>query len=112
MPSYNVSAVVLHRVVSGEADRILTLYTREQGKISAIAKGARKAGSRLSGATELFTVSRMQLAQDSPMPKPHSSDCRLFDTRSSRMRAVMVNGIDAELVFPKSASVEIGRAHV
>lgn len=62
MPAYNATGLVLHRLNLGEADKILTLYTREHGKLSAVAKGARRAGSRLSGATELFTLSRFQLA--------------------------------------------------
>jgi DNA repair protein RecO (recombination protein O) len=62
MPSYTTTGLVLHRLNTGETDKILTLYTREHGKLSVIAKGARKAGSRLSGATELFTETRFLLA--------------------------------------------------
>jgi DNA repair protein RecO (recombination protein O) len=62
MPVYTTTGLVLHRLNLGETDKILTLYTREHGKLSAVAKGARRAGSRLSGATELFTLSRLQLA--------------------------------------------------
>jgi DNA repair protein RecO (recombination protein O) len=52
----------LHRISLGETDRIVTLLTPDHGKINAVAKGARRAGSKLSGATELFTQSRMLLA--------------------------------------------------
>lgn len=62
MPTYTVSAIVLRRINLGETDKILTLFTREAGKLTAIAKGARRATSRLSGATELFTASKMLLA--------------------------------------------------
>lgn len=41
----------------GEADRLLTLLTPEQGKIRAIAKGARKPNAKLSGHVELFARS-------------------------------------------------------
>lgn len=37
----------------GEADRILTIYTKDYGKISAIAKGARRPKSRKGGHVEL-----------------------------------------------------------
>ena len=37
--SFRVEAVVLRHANWGEADRILTLYTRERGKVRAIAKG-------------------------------------------------------------------------
>ncbi len=62
MPSYTTEALVLQRRNAGENDRILTLLTRQHGKLSASAKGASKAGSRLSGATEPFTRVRLLLA--------------------------------------------------
>jgi DNA repair protein RecO (recombination protein O) len=61
MPSYNATSLVLRRTDLGENDRILTLFTREKGKVSAVAKGSRKPASRLSGATELFIMARLQL---------------------------------------------------
>jgi DNA repair protein RecO (recombination protein O) len=62
MPTYTATALVIHRLNLGENDRILTLFTREQGKLSAVAKGSRRAASRLSGATELFIEARLFLA--------------------------------------------------
>ena len=56
-------AIVLKRRDYGEADRILTLYTRERGKVGAIAKGVRKITSRLGGHVELFTHASVLLAQ-------------------------------------------------
>jgi len=61
--SFRVSAVVLRHADMGEADRLLTLYTREQGKIRAVAKGARKVTSRKAGHLEPFTHVTLQLAQ-------------------------------------------------
>ena len=61
MASYTVNGLVIRRVSVGETDRILTLYTRENGKLSAIAKSSRSAKSRSSGATELFTASKFLL---------------------------------------------------
>jgi DNA repair protein RecO (recombination protein O) len=56
-------AIVLKRRNFGEADRLLTLYTREFGKLQAIAKGARKPQSRKTGHVELFMRSRFLLAE-------------------------------------------------
>ena len=67
MPHYNSTAIVLRRLHFGETDNILTLYSRERGRISAIAKGARKPISRLSGATEALTCVRFGLATGSTM---------------------------------------------
>ena len=61
--SFRVEAVVLRHAEWGEADRILTLYTRERGKVRAIAKGARKIRSRKAGHLEPFTRVTLQLAK-------------------------------------------------
>jgi len=53
---------VLRRIDLGEKDRIITLFSREHGKLSAVAKGARRPGSKLSGACEPFTYSKMLLS--------------------------------------------------
>src|SRR5512136_990856 len=66
--SFRVEAVVLRHADWGEADRILTLYSREQGKIRAIAKGARKIRSRKAGHLEPFTYITVQLAKSRDMP--------------------------------------------
>ena len=60
--SIRVDAVVLRHSDYGEADRLLTLYTRQLGKTRAIAKGARKIASRKAGHIEPFTHVRLQLA--------------------------------------------------
>ncbi|MBV8195987.1 MAG: DNA repair protein RecO [Candidatus Dormibacteraeota bacterium] len=63
MATYTDEGIVLRRVNYGETDRILTVLTLEHGKIGVIARGARKPQSRLGPRTDLFTRSRMQLAQ-------------------------------------------------
>lgn len=63
MPTYQADAVVLRRLDYGEADRILTLLTREHGKLSAIAKGSRRAKARSAGGLDLFARSQMMLAK-------------------------------------------------
>jgi len=42
-------AIVLRSIRYGEADSVLTVYTRERGRVSAIAKGTRRATSKLGG---------------------------------------------------------------
>jgi len=61
--SFRLEAVVLRHSDWGEADRLLTLYTRERGKVRAIAKGARKVKSRKAGHLEPFTRVTLQLAR-------------------------------------------------
>ena len=53
---------MLRRIDLGEKDRIVIIFTREIGKISAVAKGSRRPGSKLGGASEPLTYSRLMLA--------------------------------------------------
>jgi DNA repair protein RecO (recombination protein O) len=66
--SFGVDAVVLRHADYGEADRILTLYTRQLGKTRAIVKGARKITSRKAGHLEPFTHVRLQFARSRDLP--------------------------------------------
>jgi DNA repair protein RecO (recombination protein O) len=59
---YKAEAVVLRRHNLGETDKSVILFTRNQGKLSAVAKGARRPTSRISGATELFSHCVVMLA--------------------------------------------------
>jgi DNA repair protein RecO (recombination protein O) len=61
--SIRAHAIVLRHADWGEADRLVTLYTREQGKMRAVAKGARKITSRKAGHLEPFTHVKLQLAR-------------------------------------------------
>jgi DNA repair protein RecO (recombination protein O) len=60
---YKANALVLRRIPLGETDKIVTLFTREYGKLSAVAKGARKTTSRLAGAAEPLMLLRALLAE-------------------------------------------------
>jgi len=52
--SLKTEAIVLRSIRYGEGDRVLHLYTPHRGRLSAIAKGARKARSRFGGRLEPF----------------------------------------------------------
>ena len=60
---YKTEAIVLKRINLGEADKILTLYTPNLGKIRAVAKGVRRPKSKLGGHVETLTQSSMMLAK-------------------------------------------------
>lgn len=61
--SIRAETVVLKHNDWGEADRLLWLYTRELGKVRAVAKGVRKPRSRKAGHLEPFTRVSLQLAR-------------------------------------------------
>jgi DNA repair protein RecO (recombination protein O) len=60
---YRVEAVVLRHRDLGEADRVLTLFSREHGKLRASAKGVRKLKSRLAGHVEPLTLASLLLVR-------------------------------------------------
>jgi DNA repair protein RecO (recombination protein O) len=59
MKQLETEAIILKRLNFGEADRILTVLTPQNGKISLIAKGVRRAKSKLAGGLELFSISEI-----------------------------------------------------
>lgn len=63
MPLYSDEAVVLRTRKLAEADRIITLLTRERGIVRAVAKGVRRTSSRFGSRLEPFTHVDLQLAE-------------------------------------------------
>jgi DNA repair protein RecO (recombination protein O) len=57
MKQIRTKGIILTRINYGEADRIITFLTPDQGKVTAIAKAVRKPNSKLAGGIELFSVS-------------------------------------------------------
>jgi DNA repair protein RecO (recombination protein O) len=60
--SYRVEAIVLRKKNLGEADCLLTVYTKEKGKLTVIAKGVRKIASRKKGSLDTFNKVILQVA--------------------------------------------------
>jgi DNA repair protein RecO (recombination protein O) len=60
---FKLSAVVLRTVDYGEADRVVTLLSRERGKLVAFARGARASRRRFGGGLEPFTQVTAELAE-------------------------------------------------
>ena len=60
---YRDEAIVLRTHKLGEADRIITLLTRQHGRVRAVAKGVRRTTSRFGSRLEPFTHVDLQLAE-------------------------------------------------
>ncbi|WP_218081302.1 DNA repair protein RecO [Anthocerotibacter panamensis] len=60
---YRATGINLKRQPLGEADLLVTIFTRERGIIRAVAKGAKKARSKLGGRMDLFVVNDLLLYQ-------------------------------------------------
>ena len=61
MPLYRDQAIVLRTHKLGEADRIITLLTRQNGKVRAVAKGVRRTSSKFGARLEPFMHIDVQL---------------------------------------------------
>jgi DNA repair protein RecO (recombination protein O) len=61
-PAETDDAIVLRSVDYGEADRIITLLTRRRGRVSALARAARKSKRRFAGALEGFAWLSVELS--------------------------------------------------
>ncbi|HEY9873712.1 MAG TPA: recombination protein O N-terminal domain-containing protein, partial [Candidatus Obscuribacterales bacterium] len=67
--TYKATGINLKSMPLGEADRLLTILTREFGLIRAVAPGARKHHSKLSGRSGLFVVNELLIAQGRSLDK-------------------------------------------
>jgi DNA repair protein RecO (recombination protein O) len=56
MDRFSTTAILLRRIDYGDADLILTFLTCDRGKITAIAKSAKKSVKRFGGLLDLFVV--------------------------------------------------------
>ena len=65
--SYSDEGIVLARRNFGEADRILSIYTKSHGRISAVAKGIRRLTSKKRGHLEVFSHIKFQIADGKGM---------------------------------------------
>jgi DNA repair protein RecO (recombination protein O) len=63
VPEHRTRALVLRTVDQGESDRRLHLYTERLGRVSALAKGARRSRRRFPGALELFSTLDLVLVE-------------------------------------------------
>ena len=96
--SFQVEAVVLRHTDYGEADRILSLYTRQLGKTRALVKGARKVTSRKAGHLEPFTHVKLELARGRDL---------LLVTQADTVEAYLSLGEDLILMGHASYVIEL-----
>lgn len=68
MRTYTVQGIILKRKNIGEADRILTVFTKEQGKMRILAKGVRKISSKRASHIEPLNIVILTLYKGSGMP--------------------------------------------
>ncbi|TML18651.1 MAG: DNA repair protein RecO [Actinobacteria bacterium] len=108
MALYRDTGVVLRTWKLGEADRIVSVFTREHGKVRGVAKGVRKSGSRFGsrleptchvsvqlykGKGDLDTITQVELIE---RPESVRDDYDLWVRASAMLEAVDHMTIDRE----------------
>lgn len=63
MPTYMVRAINVASFDLGEADRVLSIFTAEKGLVKAVAKSARKPGTKMAGRSDILCVNELLLSR-------------------------------------------------
>jgi DNA repair protein RecO (recombination protein O) len=110
--TYSTRAIVLNRRDLGESDRLFSLYTRDYGKIEAIATSARKATSKMAKFLEPLMEIELLLARGKNYDK--IAEVRLIDsfTELKRDSRLWVLGCYSLEVVDKLTKVEVPQGEI
>jgi len=86
----STEALLLRRVEYGEADLVLTLLTEKLGKVSALARGARKSSKRFGGALEPMHTLALELDE-----RPGAELFTLVEAKLQQPRAAILSSLPA-----------------
>ena len=90
--------LVLRETVTRDADKILTVLTPDRGRLSVIARGARRKGSRVAAACQLQAYSEMTLYEKGRWTMLDAADTiELFDGLRQDLTALSLAAYFAEL---------------
>lgn len=62
MPTYNLTAIIVGGFPIGESDKVVSMFSRERGLVRAVAKGAKKPGTKMSGKSEALCANKLLIA--------------------------------------------------
>ena len=90
--------LVLRETVTRDADKILTVLTPDRGRLSVIARGARRKGSRVAAACQLLAYSEMTLYEKGRWTMLDAADTiELFNGLRQDLTALSLAAYFAEL---------------
>lgn len=99
MGTYYTEGVILKHKDFREADRIITVFTKEVGKLKAVARGSRKITSKLGGNLEPFTVSKLAFVRGRGFDTVTASDVTVhYRTLKKRLPDVWIAAYISEVV--------------
>lgn len=96
--SFSTTGYVTSRRNFSEADRMLTIYSKEMGKISVVARGVRKPTAKLSSRLEPFFETRFDLVQSHRLP---------IITGATPLQALQPVGGDYDALILSQATLEL-----
>ena len=111
METFTVEAVVLKTDDFGDANRVVTLFTKEYGKIEANAYGCRRARSPLSGALQMFNHISAELVHGSKVDTIREADIvNFYDALTADLERLAYASFFFEIVnrmtFPRQQELE------
>ncbi|MBQ6297503.1 MAG: DNA repair protein RecO [Selenomonadaceae bacterium] len=111
METFTVEAVVLKTDDFGDANRVVTLFTKEYGKLEANAYGCRRSRSPLSGAMQMFNHISAQLTRGAKVDTIRDADIlNFYDTLTKDLERLAYASLLFEIVnrmtFPRQQELE------
>jgi DNA repair protein RecO (recombination protein O) len=88
MPSVSTRSIILRRLEYGDSDLIITFFSIDHGKISLIAKSAKKSKKRFQGTLELFSESQIVYNKDRAKGLPVLQEASLINSFSNICRDI------------------------
>ena len=112
METFKVEGVILATSNFGDANRVVTLYTKEIGKLEVNAYGCRRSRSPLSGALQMFNLIRAEINHGVQVDTIRDADIINFypnltaDIERLSYAAIFFEIVD-KMTLPKLCEVEI-----
>jgi DNA repair protein RecO (recombination protein O) len=98
VPEIKTAAIVLRTYDLAESDRLVRLYTERLGRVSAIAKGARRSRRRFPGTLDTLTVIEARLADVPRSPMMRLDGARVREPFEPLARDLVRFGIASQLI--------------
>ena len=111
METFRVEAIVLDTKNFGDANKVVTLFTKEYGKIEANAYGCRRSRSPIAGAMQMFNHISAQLSRGSQVDTIREADIlNFYDALTKDLERLAYASLFFEIVnrmtFPNEQSLE------
>ncbi len=63
MPTYSLTSIIVGGFPIGESDKVVSMFSSERGLVRAVAKGAKKPGTKMAGKSEALCANKLLIAK-------------------------------------------------